>query len=241
MKLSFLKKYAPGTYTFIRKWYYYVENMYRSASFSYSQEGEDLILNKLFNNKKTGLYVDVGAYHPVKFSNTYFFYKRGWSGINIDAMPGSMRLFRRKRKRDINIESGIAMHETSVMYYRFEESAYNTFSEELAERNKGISQYKDAVSVRCQPLSYFLRKHIESSQKIDFMSIDVEGYDLEVLKSNDWEKFVPKVILIEDHAFNIEIPSHSKVFNYLKEKGYNVYAKTGNNLIFVNKKVFDGI
>lgn len=74
---------------------------------SYSQEGEDMILSRIFGDKKNGFYVDVGAHHPFRFSNTYLFYKRGWLGINIDAMPGSMRLFDRFRKNDINIESAI--------------------------------------------------------------------------------------------------------------------------------------
>ena len=68
---------------------------------SYSQEGEDMILRRLFEKQKTGFYVDVGAHHPKRFSNTFFFYKKGWSGINIDAMPNSMRLFDKIRPRDI--------------------------------------------------------------------------------------------------------------------------------------------
>jgi len=68
---------------------------------SYSQEGEDMILRRLFEKQLTGFYVDVGAHHPKRFSNTYFFYKQGWHGINIDAMPGSMKLFEKIRPRDI--------------------------------------------------------------------------------------------------------------------------------------------
>jgi len=75
---------------------------------SYSQEGEDMILRRLFENQERGLYVDIGAYHPKKFSNTYFFYRAGWIGINVDAMPGSMKKFRSRRPRDINIEAAIS-------------------------------------------------------------------------------------------------------------------------------------
>src|SRR6186713_1276577 len=72
-------------------------------SISYSQEGEDLILKRFFSEKSGGFYVDVGAHHPKRFSNTYMFYKEGWSGINIDAMPGSMKLFNKVRSKDINL------------------------------------------------------------------------------------------------------------------------------------------
>ena len=75
---------------------------------SYSQEGEDMILMRLFENQKMGFYVDVGAHHPKRFSNTYFFYKLGWKGINVDAMPGSMTAFNRIRARDINIEKPVS-------------------------------------------------------------------------------------------------------------------------------------
>jgi len=68
----------------------------------YSQDGEDIILKEFFSGKEKGFYVDIGAHHPLRLSNTYLFYKKGWSGINIDAMPGSMKIFNKKRRRDIN-------------------------------------------------------------------------------------------------------------------------------------------
>ncbi|MFT7246563.1 MAG: hypothetical protein ACI82A_003940, partial [Candidatus Azotimanducaceae bacterium] len=70
---------------------------------SWSQEGEDQILRRIFEQQSTGFYVDVGAHHPKRFSNTFLFYKLGWQGINIDAMPGSMALFNRERSRDLNL------------------------------------------------------------------------------------------------------------------------------------------
>lgn len=86
------------------------KNLYitRFATKCYSQEGEDLLLSRILGDKKDGFYVDVGAHHPFRFSNTYLLYKQGWRGINIDAMPGSMKLFNRFRPRDINIECGVA-------------------------------------------------------------------------------------------------------------------------------------
>ena len=63
----------------------------RGIQYSFSQEGEDLVLARIFEGKKNGFYVDIGAHHPTRFSNTHYFYRRGWSGINIDAMPGSMK------------------------------------------------------------------------------------------------------------------------------------------------------
>jgi hypothetical protein len=105
---------------------------------SYAQEGEDRVLLRLLEPlKKSGFYVDVGAHHPVRFSNTYFFYLRNWHGINIDPLPGSMALFNRDRPRDINLELAIASEEQTLNYYMCNEPALNTFSPTLAtERNQ---------------------------------------------------------------------------------------------------------
>lgn len=94
----------------IRIWLIHIRNLYitRFHTKSYAQQGEDLILREMLAYAQSGFYVDVGAHHPFRFSNTYLFYKQGWRGINIDAMPGSMKLFDRFRPRDINIQCGVA-------------------------------------------------------------------------------------------------------------------------------------
>lgn len=127
---------------------------------SYSQFGEDLVL-ATFVNKKDGFYIDVGAYHPFKFSNTYYYYKKGWSGINIDAKPGSMGIFNKKRKKDINIEVGISKNEENLDFYIFKESAYNTLSEKLANSyiNQGID-FDKKVTIKTTKLSSVLDKYL---------------------------------------------------------------------------------
>src|SRR5690606_32490082 len=114
---------------------------------SFSQEGEDRILARMFeaSPKTQGIYVDIGAHHPFRFSNTFLFYQRGWSGLNVDAMPGSMRLFREFRPRDRNRETGVAEVECRLGYHIFSEPALNTFSYELAEsyeRTPGVERLK---------------------------------------------------------------------------------------------------
>lgn len=73
------------------------------AKKSYSQEGEDMVLQRIFDGKTNGFYVDVGAHHPFRFSNTYFFYRLGWSGINIEPNPEASDLFQSARRKDINL------------------------------------------------------------------------------------------------------------------------------------------
>jgi len=105
---SFIKQFVPRCvldfYVFLRQ-RYFPKIFYRV--FSYSQNGEDRALWRYFEGQRDGFYVDIGAHHPFRFSNTYIFYKSGWRGINVDAMPNSMRAFRRYRKHDINIECAV--------------------------------------------------------------------------------------------------------------------------------------
>ena len=138
---------------------------------SYSQAGEDMILNCIFLSKNNGIYVDVGANHPTKASNTYFFYKIGWTGINIDAFPDAIKLFRKQRKKDINIETGVNDIEDILNFYMFKDSSYNTFNEEWVEGIKKWSLLKDVKKITVKPLSLILSQLNITS--IDFMSVDV--------------------------------------------------------------------
>lgn len=206
----------------------------------YSQEGEDLILKEFLSDIKNGFYVDIGAHHPIRFSNTYLFYKMGWSGINIDAMPGSMKAFKRKRPRDINLERGISGKKGFLIYYMFDEPALNSFSEGLSKERDRNSEFKiiGKKKIKTYPLSYVLDKYLPKGKVIDFMSIDVEGLDLVVLKSNDWKKFSPRYILIECIEKDIEGIQKEEIYTFLKDKGYTIVGKTYRTLVF-KRKNFD--
>jgi len=201
---------------------------------SYSQEGEDMILRRLFEKQKMGFYVDVGAHHPKRFSNTFFFYKNGWRGINIDAMPNSMYLFNKIRPRDVNLEIPISDKKQKLKYYMFNEPALNSFSKELAEKRVAKNGYKIIAvkDIETSSLEDILEKHLPYSQEIDFISIDVEGLDLQVLKSNNWKRFRPKFVLVEVLGSSIKEIANSKEYKYLAEFGYETFAKTVNTVIF---------
>lgn len=201
---------------------------------SYSQEGEDRILARYFGGKEGGFYVDIGAHHPHRFSNTYLFYLQGWRGLNIDAMPGSMKEFEKWRPEDINIEAAVSSKKQTLVYHIFNEPALNTFSKEEALKKDGLRNYKitGTVAIETFPLSFLLEKYLQANQPIDFMSIDVEGLDFDVLQSNDWERFKPGMILIESLNSSLELILQSPVFRFLKEKGYTLVAKSYNTLFF---------
>ncbi len=202
---------------------------------SYSQEGEDIILRNIFGNQKAGFYVDVGAHHPMRFSNTYFFYKQGWMGINIEAMPGSMKLFEKFRPRDINMEVPIYSENKVLPYYIFNEPALNGFDRSLSEeRGRLYDNYHviEIIDLKTKKLSQILDEYLPKNQQIDFLSIDVEGLDMEVLKSNDWKRYLPKVVLIEVFKSSLSILESSDIVLFLKSYNYEVYAKAVNTVIF---------
>jgi len=200
---------------------------------SYSQEGEDMILQNIFYTCDKGFYVDVGAHHPKRFSNTYHFYKRGWRGINIDARPGSMEDFKRVRPRDINIEAAIAGERKELIYYMFDEPALNTFDKELSNSDyRRTFQKIGEKSIVTQRLDELLSQYLPEGMKINFMTIDVEGLDLEVIESNDWQKFRPEYLLVECVQTSLDDIKQDKVYEFMMHNNYMLFAKVLNTAIF---------
>lgn len=203
---------------------------------SYGQDGEDLILDRLLERQASGFFVDVGAHHPARFSNTYLFYRRGWCGINIDAQPGSMQRFKCKRPRDINIECGVAGQPGLLTYYRFNEPALNTFDAGEAQRkNRAPYRLLDTVDVEVQRLDTLLERHLPVDQSIDFMSVDVEGKDHEVLASNDWTRFRPRFVLAETLRTDVLHLADCPVVDLMRSKGYVPVSKAYNTTFFARE------
>ncbi|WP_461788178.1 FkbM family methyltransferase [Pedobacter sp.] len=203
---------------------------------SYSQEGEDLLLARIFENQTDGFFIDVGALHPQRFSNTFKFYKLGWRGINIDAMPQSMIEFNKIRPEDINLEIPVSDKKEVLSYYIFNEPALNTFSKEMAEERskKEIYNVQKVVDIETRTLTDILDKYLPEGRAIDFLTIDVEGLDFQVLKSNNWEKYQPKMILLENEL-EIQEMIGSSIDLFMQAKNYQLYAKTVKTFFYKNK------
>jgi FkbM family methyltransferase len=202
---------------------------------SYSQEGEDGILRRIFGGQRTGFYVDIGAHHPKRYSNTYYFYLHGWRGINVEAAPGSMKLFRKHRPRDINVEAAVARGNQTLAYYEFDEPTLNGFSKEISSARNEHGPYKivGERKIAVVTLAEVLDRHLPTGQTIDFLNIDVEGFDLEVLQSNDWTKYQPTIVLAEDlDLSDLRHLDKSPVASFMQQQGYEPYGKAVNTLIF---------
>lgn len=214
----------------------YLPVNYFAYSKSYSQDGEDMILKAIYEQKKgyKGFFVDVGAHHPVRYSNTNYFYKRGWKGINIEPTPSAIGAFNTFRKRDVNLNIGIGPEKTKLKFYCFNEPALNSFSEEVSKRIDAESgKYKiiKELDIDVLPLSDVLDQYLPANTVIDFLSIDVEGLDYQVLLSNNWDKYKPSVILVEENV-NVDDLNYSPIYQFLKDKGYTFFAKTLRTCVY---------
>ena len=199
---------------------------------SFAQEGEDLILHRIFETQSTGIYVDVGAHHPLRFSNTHLLYRRGWHGVNIDATPGSMALFQRMRPRDINLEIGVTAASETRDFYVFNEPALNTFDGDRARSLvKPPYRIERVQRVRCAPLSEILREH--SIGAIDLLTIDAEGFDFEVLQTVDWDVARPRVVLTEHFSRDLAALVDSELHRYMVARGYQLISKTFNSIFYI--------
>jgi FkbM family methyltransferase len=189
-------------------------------------------------NKKKGFYVDIGAFHPKQFSNTYFFYKKGWRGVVVEPNVTLCRLFERIRPRDICLNIGVGKKESVLDYFMMDSPATNTFNE--AEARESVEKAGRKIigkrPVAILPLSKILYQYVPKNLEIDLMSIDTEGMDFEVLESNDWRLYRPQIIICEDMKFDVKNWKRSKVMVLLDQKGYELLGKTPYSLIFRRRK-----
>lgn len=194
-------------------------------------EGEDLIIEDLTKNIKNGFYVDAGCYHPLHLSNTYLLYKRSWNGINIDISEFSIKLFNHLRPNDLNINSAVSNTEKEIsFYYQKKLSQLSTIKKEISnERMQGNIKEKKIKSLK---LNSILNQSKFKNRQIDFLNIDVEGADFEVLKSLDFTIYEPKIICIEIMDKNI---FESEIYNFLKDINYKKIwsSKSSFNHIFL--------
>jgi len=191
---------------------YFVSDIFKS----YSQFNEDLIIDLLFNKKKMGFYVDIGANDPEANSNTKRFYDRGWRGINIEPNINAYQKIKEARKEDININIAISKEKKKMTFFLIgNDSSISTLDYKQAIKISKITKSKiSSCEIETESLSNILNKNIKNI-KIDLMSIDTEGHEVEVIESNDWNKYRPTVLIIESNINTEKIVSLMKKNNYL--------------------------
>jgi len=205
----------------------YVKNKCFLKRETYSMDGEDVQIKKYFNNKANGFYVDVGAYHPIHRNNTMLLHKSGWEGINIDISEFSIKLFNHMRPRDINLNLAVSKINGYVeMFYQKKLSQLLTIKKEIANNVfQGKIKNKKILS---KTLTEVLDESKYYEKKIDFLDIDVEGADLDVLESLDFSKYSPELICVE---YIGKDKDNSEIFKFLVKRGYkNIWSGVFSHL-----------
>jgi FkbM family methyltransferase len=208
---------------------------------SYSQCGEDLILDHLLKNifrLEAINFLDIGANHPFYLSNTALLHKKGSNGVLIEPDPHYATLLRDRRPRDQVLECGVHFSgEKNASFYIMDTPTLNTFSEK--EMNRYVTMGHKLVNTIHVDLIN-INNILATNQEFDFLNLDIEGLDFDVLKMIDWSKHRPKCICVETVCYDKdkEPVKQQEIINFMLNKEYFVYADTFINTIFVDKKAW---
>ena len=236
-----ISNYFRKINSFFKYYFYFIKNynLIKNSN-NFSQEGEDIFLIDFFKDRLNGFYIDVGAFHPYRINNTYLLYKKGFRGINIDISATSIDFFNFARPDDVNLNIGASdKFEDKIFFSKKNLSFHNTLSKSLAESDIQTEPFKKKYSISCKPLDYIIKKTKFSNKTIDFLNIDAEGYDYQVLLGLNLKKYKPKVICIEISPLvdkKNEQYKNTKIYKYLLKHGYKLSWKGFNSFIFTYQK-----
>jgi len=206
---------------------------------SYSQCGEDLIVAFLLDSmhgRRARSYLDLGANHPFKLSNTAYFYRQGGRGILVEPDPYLAKVLSRARPKDVVIQKGVHVQGLDhAEFFIMEPPTLNTFSKLEMERYVSMGHLlRKTETVALENVNTIL----SMSPALDFMTIDIEGMDSEVLRAIDWQVHRPTCICVETLTYekNNEPRKITEINDYMIRQGYMLYADTYINSIFVDQE-----
>ena len=233
-------KYLYSKKTNIFKFFYFYYQFLKSKfkpRLAYSHWGVDLIITKLLNSKNKGIYIDVGCHHPFLNNHSYLLYKSGWEGINIDIDYNSIDMFNFFRKSDVNIQTAVTDHKGEVdLFFYHNRAAKNTISKEFG------SDAKEQKKINSDTLNNIIENSKFKNSKIDFVSIDVEGNEMNVLNGFNLKKYKPKLILLEFilpnkkefYEKDINEITNSEVYKFLIKNEYKLINWNHDDLLFMS-------
>lgn len=203
---------------------------------SYAQNREDVLLDRLFPRGLKGFYIDVGANDPVQNSVTKHFYDLGWRGVNVEPATAPFERLREARPRDVNLNLGLSDHEDTLTFYEFPAtiSGISTFSAEHARWHKEQGHPSEDRSIPVTTLAKICAEHVDA--EIDFLTVDVEGHEREVLEGGDWSRWRPRVVVVEATQPATTNPTHQEWEHVLIDAEYVFAAFDGLNRYYVREE-----
>ena len=235
IKNKFLYSKKTNIFKFFYFYFQFLKAKFKPR-LAYSHWGIDLIITKLLNSKNKGIYIDVGCHHPFLNNHSYLLYKSGWEGINIDIDYNSIDMFNFFRKSDVNIQTAVTDHKGEVdLFFYHNRAAKNTISKEFG------SDAKEQKKINSDTLNNIIENSKFKNSKIDFVSIDVEGNEMNVLNGFNLKKYKPKLILLEFilpnkkefYEKDINEITNSEVYKFLIKNEYKLINWNHDDLLFM--------
>lgn len=207
--------------------------LFPHCQWSYSQVGEDRIINQLFKHQHDGFYVDVGCNHPTVYSNTYLLYKSGWTGLAIDAHPEFASLFQAIRPKDTFVECAIDKTIGEQEFMITEDSRLSGLLKKdvvLAQQSKVLRRHR----VKTRPLQDILAKN-KVPKDFEVLNLDIEGHELSALQSMDFKFYRPKLVIVEIHELDLMNPLKNLIVSHMLDVGYKLHSYALMNAYFTDQ------
>lgn len=241
-KFKKLKKFA-NVFSYIFRSKNYKEFL------SFAQAGEDRAIKFLFNSMGINqiTYLEIGTNNPIDINNSYLFYLGGSRGVCVEPNPTLISKIKKHRPEDTCLNVGISPDgkEGLLDFYIFDEGdsekGLSTFSAKQAAHVEQTTHIRiaEVKKIPVIPINNIFEEYFPDKAP-QFLSLDVEGLDLEILKSIDYSKYRPVVICVESVDFTIDHKKNknTELIEFMESQGYFVYADTGINSIFADKSLF---
>jgi len=231
-----LKKYflkSKWSYKFYLLYNLFIRHKCFQKRKKYSQWGEDIEIINFFKEKTKGYYLDIGCFHPVMYSNTCLLFNDGWHGVNIDMNPTSIDLFNIARPKDHNVCAALSNESKKIQAY-FDDpfSPINTIDKDFYEKSKHVFKNHQITEMNSKKINDILKEN-KIEKKIDFLNIDIEGLDYEILKQIDLNTYNIKLIAIETHHVNGDKSIDcDKIDTHLIGLRYKVFKQLGPTTLY---------
>jgi FkbM family methyltransferase len=224
-------------------------NKLASALFSggikghFGQWAEDVLIRKFFDkSKKNGVYLDIGSYHPFAHSNTAYFWMKGWHGFNVDANPHTIKIFNKYRPSDTNIWAAIVpaadydngTRQVSLMLPTKADHSSGVAATGTVNSSVGNERgFSETLKVPAISVASLLKN--KNIKNIDYLNVDIEGYDEIILSEIDFSMVAPTVVTVEDYSDDFEILVRSGITNLMRKNGYSLAGRAGPTSIFLKR------
>ena len=210
-------------------WIYRMQKIYKNKkpNFHYGEFAEDIFINRVFKNLNSGFYIDIGAYHPFKGSLTNLLFKKGWRGMNIDLSKDSIELFKIARPNDFNVNCAITNFNGETHYYQ---------NSEINQQNSLLKSNNSQKRVKVSAFTLNELLKIKKINQCDYLNIDTEGNEIDILENIKFDIIKPFLISIENNSFDLFNINKKKIITLMIERDYQMINIIGVTMFFTQKK-----